>query len=236
MDRSLAILVQTLAVAAASTVIIVLLGLALAYGVTRAKIPGRRFVSVMVQLPRVAPPLLVPLGLLLLLGRDGILTEALGLEASIEGAHGIVASQVFAFLPHAYRILGQPVATIDPALEEAAESLGAAAVSTLRRITLALLWPGLASAALAVFVLCMTDFAGPFLVSGGYHVLSTEIYARVVDGHPALGATATMAVALFVPCLLAHALSIALTVGRVDDRLIEARPVSGRPPSAPVPR
>ncbi|HEV8641594.1 MAG TPA: ABC transporter permease subunit [Methylomirabilota bacterium] len=204
--RLLRILLNSLAVAAVSTVLTVLLALVLAYAVTRTTMPGKRFVSLMSLLPLISPPFLVSLAFILLFGRNGMVTRWLGLGWSIYGFHGIVMAQVFTFLPPAYILLANVLGNIDTALEEAAENLGAGPLTTLRRVTLRLARPGLASAALIVFILCMTDFGNPILVGGRYNVLATEIYSEVI-GLNDFASAATMSVVLIVPCLIAYLLN-----------------------------
>jgi iron(III) transport system permease protein len=204
--RLLRILLNSLAVAAVSTVLTVLLALVLAYAVTRTTMPGKRFVSLMSLLPLISPPFLVSLAFILLFGRNGVVTRWLGLGWSIYGFHGIVMAQVFTFLPPAYILLANVLGNIDTALEEAAENLGAGPLTTLRRVTLRLARPGLASAALIVFILCMTDFGNPILVGGRYNVLATEIYSEVI-GLNDFASAATMSVILIVPCLIAYLLN-----------------------------
>src|SRR5690242_17034326 len=174
------ILVNSLVDSAVSTLITVAVGGVLAYAVTRTTVPGKRFVSLMALLPLISPPFLVSLAFILLLGRNGVITHGLGLSWSIYGFQGIVLAQVFTFLPQAYILLANVLGNIDTSLEEAAENLGAGLVTTLRRVTLALARPRLASAALIVFILCMTDFGNPILIGGRYNVLATEIYAQVI--------------------------------------------------------
>src|SRR5919206_287280 len=94
--------------------------------------------------PLISPPFLVSLSFILLFGRNGIVTRALGLDWSIYGFHGIVVAQVFTFLPQAYILLADVLGNIDASLEEAAENLGAGLFTTLSRVTLALARPGLA--------------------------------------------------------------------------------------------
>jgi iron(III) transport system permease protein len=204
--RLFRILVNSLVVAAVSTGLTVLVALVLAYTVTRTTAPGRRFVSLMALLPLISPPFLVSLAFILLFGRSGVVTRWLGLDWSIYGFHGIVMAQIFTFLPPAYILLANVLGNIDTTLEEAAENLGAGPLSTLRRVTLSLARPGLASAVLIVFILCMTDFGNPILVGGRYNVLATEIYAQVI-GLNDFAAAATMSVILIVPCLVAYLLN-----------------------------
>jgi iron(III) transport system permease protein len=197
------ILVNSLLVSAVATLLTVALALVLAYGVTRTTMPGKRFVSLMALLPLITPPFLVSLAFILLFGRNGVVTRGLGLDWSIYGFTGIVVAQVFTFLPQAYILLANVLGNIDTSLEEAAENLGAGPLTTLRRVTLSLARPGLASAALIVFILCMTDFGNPILIGGRYNVLATEIYGQVI-GMNDFASAATMSVILIVPCLLAY--------------------------------
>ena len=210
--RLFRILVNSLVVSTVSTVITVMVALVLAYAVTRTTVPGKRFLSLMSLLPLISPPFLVSLAFILLFGRNGVVTRALGLDWSIYGFHGIVIAQVFTFLPQAYILLANVLGNIDSSLEEAAENLGAGLGTTLRRVTLALARPGLASAALIVFILCMTDFGNPILVGGRYNVLATEIYAQII-GMNDFPAAAVMSVVLLVPCLVAY-LANTYVVGR----------------------
>jgi iron(III) transport system permease protein len=204
--RLFRILVNSLLVSVVSTAVTVTVALVLAYAVTRTTVPGKRFVSLMSLLPLISPPFLVSLAFILLFGRNGALTHGLGLDWSIYGFHGIVLAQVFTFLPQAYILLANVLANIDVSLEEAAENLGAGFAVTLWRVTLALARPGLASAALIVFILCMTDFGNPILVGGRDDVLATEIYSQVI-GMNDFASASTMSVVLIVPCLAAYLLN-----------------------------
>src|SRR5438309_11969611 len=81
--RLLRILVNSLVVSTVSTVITVAVALVLAYSVTRTDIPGKRFVSLMSLLPLISPPFLVSLAFILLLGRNGVITQARSEERSV---------------------------------------------------------------------------------------------------------------------------------------------------------
>lgn len=211
--RLFRILVNSLVVSAVSTLVTVAVALILAFAVTRTTVPGKRFLSLMSLLPLISPPFLVSLAFILLLGRNGVITRALGLDWSIYGAHGIVIAQIFTFLPQAYILLANVLGNIDASLEEAAENLGAGMLTTLRRVTLPLARPGLASACLIVFILCMTDFGNPILVGGRYNVLATEIYAQII-GMNDFPAAAVMSVVLVVPCLIAYLANTYIVGGR----------------------
>ena len=228
--RLLRILVNSLVVSTVSTVITVAVALVLAYSVTRTDIPGKRFVSLMSLLPLISPPFLVSLAFILLFGRNGVITKALHLDWSIYGFTGIVVSQVFTFVPQAYLLIANVLGNIDVSLEEAAENLGTGPLTTLRRVTLSLARPGLASAALIVFILCLTDFGNPILIGGRYNVLATEIYAQVI-GMSNFAAGTTMAVVLIVPCLVAYLVNAAW----VGTRSYVTVTAGARVPARPIP-
>ena len=195
---ALRLLVRSLALAVISTAITVGLAAVLAYAVTRTALPGRHVLSGITLLTLGAPPFLVALALVLVI-------PWLGLEAAIGGFARLVIAQVLTFLPHAYLVIASVLATIDGALEEAAENLGARALTILGRVTLALARPGLVSAALIVFVLSMADFANPALVGGQYGVLATEVFYRATRND--FPSAATLGVVLLGPCLAAYLLA-----------------------------
>jgi iron(III) transport system permease protein len=201
------ILLNSLVVSAVSTAITVTVAFFMAFAVARTTIPWKGFISSMSVIPLVAPPFVVSLAFILLFGRNGLVTaKLLGATWSIYGFHGIVATMVFTYLPHAYLILVNVLANMDPALEEAAENLGAGRLRVLGRVTLAMARPGLASAFLIVFIFCLTDFGNPILVGGRYNVLATEIYSEVI-GMSNFESAATMSIALLVPSLAAYGLN-----------------------------
>ena len=201
------LLVQSLALAVTSSVITVGLAAVLAYAVTRTAMPGRRLVSGLTLFSLFAPPFLVALAMVLLLGPQGVGIPWLAGQAWSDGFGRLVVAQVLTFLPHAYLIIGGVLATIDGALEEAAENLGARERTILTRVILALARPGLVSAALTVFVLSMADFANPVLVGGRYDVLATEVFYRTMWRNDVASA-ATVGVVLLGPCIAAYLLNV----------------------------
>lgn len=181
-DRTLRVLGATLAVAAVSAALTLVLALPLAWTLARTTLAGRGWLARALRLPLVTPPFLAALVLVRLGGPRGF--------------WGIVLAQVVTFLPHAALRVAAALAAIDPALEEAAENLGAGAAATLRRVTLALLAPALASTALAVFALGLADFATPLLVGDGWEVLATAVAGRAAGGDLAGAALAAVVLAL----------------------------------------
>lgn len=185
---------RTLELAATSTVITVLVGLAVAYASVRATVPGAALTSRLLLLALVLPPFLPALAL-------GLVTAD---RVPAAGFPALVLSQVLTFLPVTSLILGHALAAVDADQEDAAESLGAGRVTIFTRITLAQMRTGLATAATGTFLLCAADFANPLILGGGHIVLSVETYRTTVAGD--LGAGVAIALWLLAPCLAAAAL------------------------------
>src|SRR6185295_7848809 len=72
------------------------------------------------------------------------------------------------------------LAKINPALEEAAQSVGARGWTVLRTITLPLTTPGYIAGALLVFIWTFSDFATP-LVLGVHDLLASQAYLNIVQ-------------------------------------------------------
>ncbi len=186
----LAVVVATLGVAAASTVGALVLAAILAAAV-RGGIPGSRHVLAIGRAGLLLPPFVVPLAILVLASRDG--GRRLGLTA-------IVLAQTFAFLPHAFALVMRALAGVSAEAEQAAELLGASRWTVLRRVTLALARPGLASAACVVLGLCLADVATPLLLGGPQTLVLAALIADATSGvtpwAAAVGAAAGGAVTL----------------------------------------
>jgi iron(III) transport system permease protein len=204
------ILARTLAVAAASTALTVLVAAAVTYAIVRTRARGGALTHRLLSVGLLLPPFVPALGVLLLSGgRTGVAP--------------LVTAQVLSFLPYAYLALGNALAALDHDQENAAESLGAGRIRILTRITLVLLRPGLVSAAIVVALLCLADFVNPVLVGGDSVVLSTLIFVAATRAADP-GSAAALALWLVAPCIILAAL------GRW-----RAAPAFAMPPARPHP-
>lgn len=199
-------------IAGASTIGALLLGLPMAYLVSRTDLPGRRLIRSVAVLTFAAPSYIAALGWILLLGpRGGLLTtwlrDLLGLERApftIFGPWGIV----FVLALFSYPLILLPTASaldnMDAGLEQAAANLGAGRVTVLRRITLPLITPAVFAGSLLVFVNAFMVF-GPVALLGspvGFDTIPTamlnlmrfppRIDLAAVMGIPALAVLAVL--------------------------------------------
>jgi iron(III) transport system permease protein len=187
-------------------VTVALLGTALAtlyaYAMTRVALPWKRFWHFIALLPTISPPILMALGLILLYGRRGLVThELLGFSTSgLYGYRGLVAAQLLSYFPFAYLMLLNLFRGLDASLEEAASTMGAHPGRVLGTVSLPLLVPGLAGAAVLLFGYSLADLGNPLLLGGDYQVLSSEIYQTIIGMYD-VPKGAALAVILLVPAL-----------------------------------
>lgn len=187
-------------VATTSTII----GFIAAYSLYKVQLPMRGFFRQVVMLPIISPPFMLTISIILLMGRNGLITKQLfGItNYSIYGLDGLIIVQTLGMYPIAYRVLTGVLSRISPELENAALNLGGDKGYVFRSVTLPLAIPGLASAWLLVFVTSIADFANPMVLAGNYDVLSVQAYMQFT-GMYNLSRGSALAIMLLFPALLA---------------------------------
>ena len=176
-------LVLGLATVAASSVI----GIAVAFLLVRYEFPGRRLFSYLTLIPIISPPLVGTLGFTFILGRAGsinvLLMDIFDMLKPINflyGIHGVVLVETLHLFPMITLNVVDALGKIDPALEEAAESVGARGWRKFRTVTLPLMTPGYVAGALLVFIWTFSDFATP-LILGVQDLLAAQAYLNIVQ-------------------------------------------------------
>ena len=156
-----------------------LLGAIAVWGMWRAGWTVDRFLGTFSILPMITPPFVVGFSLIFLLGRQGVISKGLfGLDTDqLLGPVGVGIAQTLAFTPTAYLVLIGVVRGLDPALEEAAQTLRADRWHLLKTVVWPLLRPGLANAFLLGVIESLADFGNPFVMGGSF--LATEVYTAV---------------------------------------------------------
>jgi iron(III) transport system permease protein len=204
-------LTNSLYVSLVTTVITTVLAFFFAYGLTRTTISGKGIFYTISTFPLIAPSIIQGLALILLFGRNGLVTRyLLQTDWNIYGATGIIAAECLYCFPNALFILYTTLSAVDTRLDEAAQSLGASALKTFYKVTLPPAKYGIASAAALTFNLTITDFGVPVVIGGNYSVLATEIYQQVI-GMQRFDLGATISVILLIPSVGAFLLNYYLT-------------------------
>ena len=183
-ESSLTALGLSLRTAAASTVLCVLLGVPLALVLARGDFPGQRLLRSFVLLPLVLPPVVGGIALLYAFGRQGLLGRSLEI-AGIQIAFSttaVVLAQTFVALPFLVVSLEGALRSAGSRYEAVAATLGARPTTVLRRVTLPLVLPGLASGAVLSFARSLGEFGATLTFAGSLpgvtRTLPLEIYLQ----------------------------------------------------------
>lgn len=185
----------------AATVITVVLAFVVAYGLERTCMQGQRFVAASMALPLLAPSLVLGLGLIFLLGRNGLVGKLLGLRMDVYGFWGLLIADTLYALPQAVLIIRAALRHGDVRQYDAAEVLGATSWRQFMDITLPNARYGVLSAAFVVFTITITDFGNAVVIGGNFPVLATEIYNQV-SGQMKFGMGAVVGILLLLPAAL----------------------------------
>ena len=173
-----------------STLITLAIGLPGAYLFARYEFRGKSMLMALTGIPFVLPALVVAAAFTSLLGPRGWINLALMAMFNlsqppiqfINTLTAILLAHVFYNTVIVLRMVGDFWSHLDPRLTQAARTLGANRWQTLTRITLPLLAPSIAAAALLVFIFNFTSF-GVILILGGprFATLETEIYYQTIS-------------------------------------------------------
>jgi iron(III) transport system permease protein len=186
------------------------LGFLFAYSAVRCAVPLKRLVHVLALLPTISPPFAIAIAAILLFGRNGLVTrrvlaDGLGVDVyrhgfDLFGMTGLVFVQSITYFSVAYLILRGMLERLDPALEEAAENLGASKLHIFRTITLPMLLPGVAGSFLLLFVESLADLGNPLFIAGNTTVLSAQIFIAI-NGEYDQQKGAALSLVLLLPTL-----------------------------------
>ncbi|RGP35732.1 ABC transporter permease [Pseudotabrizicola alkalilacus] len=183
-DQMLAALRTSLTVAVFTTTISTVIGTATAIALARYRFRGRGFYNGFLMLPMMMPDIVLGIGLLIFFVTLGM---QLSLVTIIIGHCTFLTSYVFI-------IVQARIAGLDPALEEASADLGASEWTTLRKVLLPQLAPGIMGGALLAFVISMDDLVITYFISGvGDTTLPVFIFGMIRRGvKPEINAIATL--------------------------------------------
>jgi sulfate transport system permease protein len=179
--RSVASYRVTVLAALAATVFNLFFGLALAWVLTRYRFPGRRLVDAMVDLPFALPTAVAGISLTALFSANGWFGSVLG-QLGITVAYtplGIMIAMCFTSLPFIVRTVQPVLEDLDPALEEAAQSLGGSDWTIFRKVILPLLSPALLAGTSLSFARSLGEF-GAIIFIAGNQPMKTEITALLI--------------------------------------------------------
>src|SRR5688500_10883155 len=196
-------LTTSIVISVASVIASLLIGVPLAFLLSRFEFPGRRVLKVVATLPAALPPLVGVIAFLFLYSESGVFTRAVQRLFSMDeapwrltGVWAIVFVHAYTMYVYVFLFVSAGLERFDTTLDEAASGLGASARQRLRRVTLPLLTPALAGSMLLVFMTSLGSFSAPYIFGGGIRVLSTQIVASKLNGAMGLAYVETTVLAL----------------------------------------
>lgn len=199
------VLLYTLGLAAASTILTLLVGMPAAWVFARFDFAAKRLLRALLTIPFVLPTVVVGAAFLALLGPRGPAASVIRLDGSI---WAVLLANVFYNVAVVVRLVGGLWSHLDPRPEEAARMLGASPWRAVREVTWPLLRPAVLSAASIVFLFTVTSFGVVLLLGGqGQTTLEVEIYrhtALLLD-LPAAAALSLLQMAGIFALLLLYA-------------------------------
>jgi iron(III) transport system permease protein len=200
------IFANTVTVAVAATVMAIVFGFVMAWILSRTNVPGRAALEQLMALPYYVTPLMGALAWSLIgspsggflnqvwraLGGDGHLID-------MTTSYGIAWVMALFEGSVAFVMIGAVMKSMDPALEEASQVLGAGRLRTMLRITLPLVLPGVLGAAIFVFAEMLGSFSAALVLGlpSRFYVVTTAMYQLVSQYPPQFPRAAAMGVSLF---------------------------------------
>ncbi len=175
-----------------------IVGVTMAFLLERYNFPGRRILAILVLVPMALPPLVGVLSFSFLYGDSGIFPRIFqhlfGLDHvpfSLKGIWGVIVVHTFTMYTYFYLTASAAIKGLDPALEEAATSLGAGRIRVWTKVILPMLTPSIVASSLLVFMISMASYTAP-LMFGVERTMTMQIYLSRTNGNLEMAATQSM--------------------------------------------
>ena len=186
-------------------------GIFIAYALARWDFWGKQLLNGLVHLPLILPPVVTGYLLLLTFGRKGyvgaLLDDWFGLVFAFRWTGAALAAGVMAF-PLMVRAIRLAIEAVDPRLEEAAGTLGAARPWVFLTVTLPLILPGIIAGTILAFAKAMGEFGATITfvsnIPGQTQTLPSAIYSfmQVPGGEAQAARLVAIAVLIAMTALL----------------------------------
>lgn len=184
--RTLEITINTIRLGLTTTTICILIGVPLGYIMARYKFPYKNIIYMLLIFPFFFPPIINMFGWILLLGRQGYITNLaynlFGLRLpSIYSLTGLVFVQSLNLSPFVFLLSYAAFSKIPDSFGESARIHGISSWRTLSRVIIPSILPSILGAALIVLMLSMEDVSAPAFLGApaGFIVLTYEIYTNM---------------------------------------------------------
>jgi len=197
---------NTALVAVVATALAIVFGFVMGWILSRTNVPGRAAFEQLMALPYYVTPLMGALAWSLIGAPNGGFVNqvwrALGGSApliDVTTPYGIAWVMALFEGSVAFVMIGAVMKSMDPAMEEASQVLGAGRTRTMLRITLPLVMPGVLGAAIFVFAEMLGSFSAALVLGlpSRFYVVTTAMYQLISQYPPRFPQAAAMGVSLF---------------------------------------
>lgn len=151
--------------------IVLVLGVPLAWVLSRPGLPGGSVWRALVTVPLTLPPVVGGVALFTVLGRSGILGRPLYRLTGFAfpfTPYAVVLAQVFVALPYLVLSVEGALRAADRRYEDAAATLGASPIRVFRRVTLPLVAPGIGAGAVLAWARALGEFGATITFAGNF--------------------------------------------------------------------
>ncbi|MCO7136117.1 ABC transporter permease subunit [[Clostridium] leptum] len=190
-----------------ATVISVTLSFFLAWLLNRSNIRFKSIFVVLFTIPMLIPSISHGMGLVLLFGDNGLITNLLGINIGLYGYPGIIMGSVLYSFPVSFLMFHDSFQYEDYTIYEAASVLGLSKWKQFLTITMPSMRRTMLSAVLAVFTMVFTDYGVPLMTGGTDMTLPVYMYREVI-GMMNFSNGAVIGILLLLPAVVAFLLDL----------------------------
>ncbi|WP_040493866.1 ABC transporter permease [Ilumatobacter nonamiensis] len=193
----------------AAAILATVLGVPLAWVLSRIDFRGRSLLRAIVTLPMVLPPVVGGAALLFALGRRGVvgepLADATGLVLPFS-TWGVIIANTFVAMPFLVITVEGAMSSLDGRHEQAAASLGASPLTVFRRVTLPMIGPSLRAGIVLAWARALGEFGATITFAGNLQgrtqTLPLAVFVSLDSNRDAAIAISLMMVVISVAVLV----------------------------------
>jgi len=216
-DLTLPSIQNSLKYASLATLVDLVLGIAIAYVVTRTRLPGRQILDAMAMLPLAVPGLVLAFGYLAMT-QEGKLFAFM--NPTVDPLLILVIAYSVRRLPYVVRSAAAGFQQTSVTLEEAAQNLGCPPFRTLRKITLPLIAANLMAGGLLAFSFAMLEVSDSLILAQKQQDFPItkaiyELYNLLGDGRFIASALGVWAMCFLGVCIIGASLILGKKLGAI---------------------
>ena len=221
-------LLRSLVVCGITVLTTTLIGVPIAYVMTRYNVAGKQLLHIFIIMSLMSPPFIGAYSWILLMGRNGLVAKLVKLfgavAPTIYGREGIIFVFTLHLFPYIYLYTSGAMNSIDASLEEAAENLGMNKLKRIWTITLPVVLPSILAGCVMVFMTALADFGTPMLLGEGYTVLPVLVYNEYMSESAVNPYMASALSVIIVFCSLAVLAFQKLVIDKRNYQMSSLRP------------